>query len=201
MDDGNGHQQVQQQLGQFLGLIDVAAHVVQMHGKGEDEADLGQLCGLEGKAAQLVPGVVVGITGVVADGERADRNVADEQGGQNQAPGQHHMHRPHLDKAAVVDAGQQQSNDQTDAGRTGLHQRAAVIADAGDLAGDLVHGKAVSLLRRPRGQRHTGHHAAENTQQKINFIRPPEILPNALQESTFLSCLAGQLRAPAATPF
>ena len=80
-------------------------------------------------------------------------------------------------------------------------ERPAVIADAGDLAGDLVHGKAVSLLRRPRGQRHTGHHAAENTQQKINFIRPPEILPNALQESTFLSCLAGQLRAPAATPF
>ena len=181
MDDGNGHQQVQQQLGQFLWLIDVAAHIVQMHGKGEDEADLGQLCGLEGKAAQLVPGVVVGITGVVADGERADRNVSDEQGGQNQAPGQHHMHRPHLDKAAVVDAGQQQSNDQTDAGRTGLHQRTAVVADAGDLAGDRVGGKPVALFGGPGRQCQHRHGAAEDAQQQVDLVSPFPILSNAFQ--------------------
>ena len=86
MDDGDGHQQVQQQLCQLLWLIDAAAHIVQVHGKGEDEADLCQLSGLEGKAAQLVPGVVIGITGVEADGQRADGHVADEQGGQHKAP-------------------------------------------------------------------------------------------------------------------
>ena len=70
MDDSNGHQQVQQQLCQLFWLIDAAAHVVQVHGKGQDKADLCQLCGLKGKAAQFIPGVVVGITGVVADGQR-----------------------------------------------------------------------------------------------------------------------------------
>ena len=51
------------------------------------------------------------------------------------------MHRPHLDKAAVVDAGEQQRDHDAKHRRTGLHQRAAVIADAGNGTSDLVRGK------------------------------------------------------------
>lgn len=67
---------MQQKLYQLLWLVDAAAHIVQVHGKGKDKADLCQLRGLEGKAAQLVPGVVVGVTGVEADGQRADGHIA-----------------------------------------------------------------------------------------------------------------------------
>ena len=45
--------------------------VIEMHGKGQDKADLGKLGGLQGKAAQLVPAVVVGAARIVADGKRA----------------------------------------------------------------------------------------------------------------------------------
>ena len=184
MDDGDGHQQVQQQLGQLLWLIDAAAHIVQVHGKGEDEADLCQLSGLEGKAAQLVPGVVIGITGVEADGQRADGHVADEQGGQHKAPCQGHMHRPHLDEAAVIDAGEQQRKDDAQHRRTGLHQRTAVIADADNSTGELIGGKAAALLCGPGGQCYHSHGAAEDAQQQVELIRPLQILSNAFQEST-----------------
>ena len=70
MDDEDGHCQMQQQLAQLLWLVEPGAHIVQVHGKGQDKADLGQLRGLQGKAPQLVPGIVVGITRVVADGQR-----------------------------------------------------------------------------------------------------------------------------------
>ena len=103
MDDGNGHQQMQQQLCQLLWLIDAAAHVVQVHGKGQDKADLCQLGGLEGKAAQLVPGVVVGVACIVANGQRADGHIADEQGGEHHAPGDGNVDWPHLDEAPVID--------------------------------------------------------------------------------------------------
>ena len=59
------------------------------------------------------------------------------------------MHRPHLDKAAVVDAGQQQRDHKADDGCARLHQRTAVVADAGDSAGHLVHRKAAALLGGP----------------------------------------------------
>ena len=140
---------MQQKLYQLLWLVDAAAHIVQVHGKGKDKADLCQLRGLEGKAAQLVPGVVVGVTGVEADGQRADGHIADEQRGQHQTPCQGYMHRPHLDKAAVVDAGEQQRDHDAKHRRTGLHQRAAVIADAGNGTSDLVRGKTVALLCGP----------------------------------------------------
>ena len=184
MDDGDGGQQVQQQLCQLLGLVDAAAHVVQVHGKGEDEADLRQLGGLEGEACQLVPGVVVGVARVVADGQRADAHVADEQGGQHQSPGDSHMHRPYLHEAAVVDAGEQQRHAQAQHGCTALHHGAAVVADAGDGTGEFVHGKAIALLRGPGRQRHHGHGAAEDAQQQVEFIGPFPILSNAFQEST-----------------
>ena len=184
MDDGDGHQQVQQQLCQLLGLIDAAAHIVQMHGKGENEADLCQFGGLEGKAAQLVPGVVIGITGVEADGQRADGHVADEQGGQHKAPCQGHMHRPHLDEAAVVDAGEQQRKDDAQHRRTGLHQCTAVIADADNGTGELIGSKAAALFCGPGGQCHHSHGAAEDAQQQVELIRPLQILSNAFQEST-----------------
>ena len=103
MDDEDGDGQMQQQLAQLLRLVDAPPHIVQVHRKGQDEADLGQLGGLQGEAAQLVPGVVVGVARIVADGQRADGHVPDEQRRQHQAPGQGHMHRPHLDEAAVVD--------------------------------------------------------------------------------------------------
>ena len=164
MDDGNGHQQMQQQLCQLFWLVDAAAHVVQVHGKGQDKADLCQLCGLKGKAAQFIPGVVVGITGVVADGQRADGHVADDQRGQHQTPRQHNVHRPHLYKAAVVHAGEQQRNHDANGGSARLHQCAAVVANADDGAGHLVGGKAVALLGCPGGQRQHRHHAAENAQ-------------------------------------
>ena len=188
MDDEDGDGQMQQQLAQLLRLIDAPPHIVQVHRKGQDEADLGQLGGLQGEAAQLVPGVVVGVARIVADGQRADGHVPDEQRRQHQAPGQGHMHRPHLDEAAVVDVGQQQRHHDADEGRNALHQRAAVVADAGDLARDLIHGKSIALLRRPGRQRHTGHYAAENAQQQVHFIRSFEISLNALQRSTALSC-------------
>ena len=46
MDDEDGHGQMQQQLAQFLWLVEPGAHIVQVHGKGQDKADLGQLRGL-----------------------------------------------------------------------------------------------------------------------------------------------------------
>ena len=155
-----------------------------MHGKGEDETDLCQLRGLEGEAAQLVPGVVIGITGVEADGQRANGHVADEQGGQHKAPCQGHVHRPHLHQAAVIDIGQQHRNDQPDEGCTCLHRRPAVIAQTGDLACDLIHGKAIALLGCPARKRCHSHHAAEDAQQQVELIRPLQILSNAFQEST-----------------
>ena len=188
MDDEDGDGQMQQQLAQLLRLVDAPPHIVQVHRKGQDEADLGQLRGLQGEAAQLVPGVVVGVARIVANGQRADGHVPDEQRRQHQTPGQGHMHRPHFDEAAVVDVGQQQRHHDADEGRNALHQRAAVVADAGDLARDLIHGKSIALLRRPGRQRHTGHYAAENAQQQVHFIRSFKISLNALQRSTALSC-------------
>ena len=187
MDDGNGHQQVQQQLCQLFWLVDAAAHVVQVHGKGQDKADLCQLCGLKGKAAQFIPGVVVGITGVVADGQRADGHVADDQRGQHQTPRQHNVHRPHLYKAAVVHAGEQQRNHDANGGSARLHQCAAVVANADDGTGHLVGGKAVALLSCPRGQCQHRHHAAENAQQQIHLIGALKILSNAIQRKHRLS--------------
>ena len=178
---------MQQKLYQLLWLVDAAAHIVQVHGKGQDKADLCQLCGLKGKAAQLVPGVVVGITGVVADGQRADGYVADDQRGQHQTPRQHNVHRPHLYKAAVVHAGEQQRDHDAKHRRTGLHQRAAVIANADDGTGHLVGGKAVALLSCPRGQRQHRHNTAENAQQQIHLIGALKILSNAIQGKHRLS--------------
>ena len=187
MDDSNGHQQVQQQLCQLFWLIDAAAHVVQVHGKGQDKADLCQLCGLKGKAAQFIPGVVVGITGVVADGQRADGHVADDQRGQHKTPRQHNVHRPHLYKAAVVHAGEQQRNHDANGGSARLHQCAAVVANADDGTGHLIGGKAVALLGCPGGQCQHRHHAAENAQQQIHLIGALKILSNAIQRKHRLS--------------
>ena len=187
MDDGNGHQQVQQQLCQLLWLVDAAAHVVQVHGKGQNKADLCQLCGLKGKAAKLVPRVVVGITGVVADGQWADGYVADDQCGQHQTPRQGNMHRPHLYKAAVVHAGEQQRDHDANDGSARLHQCAAVVANADDGTGHLVGGKAIALLGCPGGQRQHRHNAAENAQQQIDLIGALKILSNAIQGKHRLS--------------
>ena len=94
------------------------------------------------------------------------------------------MHRPHLDKAAVVDAGEQQCDHDAKPGCCRLHQRAAVIADAGNGTSDLVRGKAVALLCGPGGKSHHRHGAAEDAQQKIDLIGSFKILSNAFQEST-----------------
>lgn len=187
MNDGNGHQQVQQQLCQLLWLVDAAAHIIQVHGKGQDKADLCQLCGLKGKAAQLVPRVVVGIAGIVADGQRADGYVADDQRGQHQTPRQHNVHRPHLYKAAVVHAGEQQRDHDANGGSARLHHCAAVVANADDGSGHLVSSKAAALLGCPRGQRQHRHHAAENAQQQIHLIGALKILSNAIQGKHRLS--------------
>ena len=103
VDDEDGDQHVQQQLAQLLGLVDLTTDIVQVHGKGQDKADLCQLGGLEGKAAQLVPGVVVGVACIVANGQRADGHIADEQGGEHHAPGDGNVDWPHLDEAPVID--------------------------------------------------------------------------------------------------
>ena len=58
-------------LGKLGGLVHMIPGVIEMHGKGQDKADLGKLGGLQSKAAQLVPAVVVGAARIVADGKRA----------------------------------------------------------------------------------------------------------------------------------
>ena len=175
---------MQQQLAQLFGLIDPVADVVQVHGKGQDEADLGQLSGLEGKAAQLVPGIVVGVAGIVADGEGPQGQVVDHQGGQNQPPGEDHMEWPDLDQLPVVDGGQQQRRrNPQDRGRR-LDQGPAEIADAGDLAGDLIHCKAAALFRRPGGQHQHRHGAAEQTEKQIDLVGPFGIQSNAFEHKS-----------------
>ena len=94
------------------------------------------------------------------------------------------MHRPHLDEAAVIDAGEQQRKDDAQHRRTGLHQRTAVIADADNGTGELIGRKAAALLCGPGGQCHHSHGAAEDAQQQVELIRPLQILSNAFQEST-----------------
>ena len=141
---------MEQQLAQLFRLVEAAADIVQMHGKGKDEAYLCQLGRLEGEAAQLVPGIVVGVARVVADGQRAEGHVADDQRGQHEAPCEHHMDGPDIDEAAVVDVGQKDGHQDADGRCARLHHGPAVVADAGDLAGELIHGKAAALLRRPR---------------------------------------------------
>ena len=187
MDDEDGHCQMQQQLAQLLRLVEPGAHIVQVHGKSQDKADLGQLRGLQGKTSQLVPGIVVGIACVVADGQRADAHIAQHQRGQHHAPGQGYVHRPHLHQAAVIDIGQQHRNDQPDEGCTRLHRRPAVIAQTGDLACDLIHGKAIALLGCPARKRCHSHHAAEDAQQQVSFIGALEVAPNVFQTKTPLS--------------
>ncbi len=68
--------------------------------------------------------------------------------------------------------------------RTGLHQRTAVIADAGNGTSDLVRGKAVALFGGPGRKSQHRHGAAEDAQQQIDLIRSFKILSNAFQEST-----------------
>lgn len=87
MDDADRHEEMEQQLAQLFRLVEAAADIVQMHGEGKDEAYLCQLGRLEGEAAQFVPGIVVGVARVVADGQRADGHIADDQRGQQ---------RPHV---------------------------------------------------------------------------------------------------------
>ena len=191
---------MQQQLAQLLWLVEPGAHIVQVHGKSQDKADLGQLCGLQGKTSQLVPGIVVGITRVVADGQRADAHIAQHQRGQHHAPGQGHVHRPHLHQAAVIDIGQQHRNDQPDEGCTRLHRRPAVIAQTGDLAGDLIHGKAITLLGCPARKRCHSHHAAEDAQQQVSFISALEVAPNVFQTKTPLSFIGSPAQVCFARP-
>ena len=191
---------MQQQLAQLLRLVEPGPHIVQVHGKGQDKADLGQLCGLQGKAPQLVPGIVVGITRVIADGQRADAHIAQHQRGQHHAPGQGHVHRPHLHQAAVIDIGQQHRNDQPDEGCTRLHRRPAVIAQPGDLACDLIHGKAIALLGCPARKRCHCHHAAEDAQQQVSFISAPEVTPNVFQPKTPLSFIGSPAQVCFARP-
>ena len=150
VDDADRHEEMEQQLAQLFRLVEAAADIVQMHGKGKDEAYLCQLGRLEGEAAQLVPGIVVGVARVVADGQRAEGHVADDQRGQHEAPCEHHMDGPDIDEAAVVDVGQKDGHQDADGRCARLHHGPAVVADAGDLAGELIHGKAAALLRRPR---------------------------------------------------
>ena len=198
VDQQDRRHQVRQQLGQLPGLVDPAADIVQVHGKGQDKADLGQLGGLEGEASQPVPGIVVGVAGVVADGQRPQSQVVDEQGGQHQPPGERHMEGPHLDQAAVVHRGQQQGDEHPRPRGSRLDQRPAVIPDAGDLAGDLVHRKAAALLRCPGGQHQHGHGAAEQAQQQIDLVGPFRIHSNGFEHksTTFLVRTPG--RAPGA---
>ena len=184
VDDGDGHKEMEQQLAQLLRLVEPAADVVQVHGEGEDEADLRQLGGLEGEAAQLIPRVVVGVACIVADGQRADAHVADDQRGQHEAPCEGHMDGPDVDEAAVVDVGQEDGHRDADGGCACLHHGPAVVADAGDLAGQPIHGEAVSLLCGPRRQRQHSHRAAEQAEQEIGLVRPLPISLNAFQKST-----------------
>ena len=188
VDKQDGRKEMRQQFEQLLGLVDAAADVVQVHGKGQDKADFGQLGGLEGEASQPVPGIVVGVAGVVADGQRPQRQVMDEQRGQHQPPGERHMERPHLDQAAVINGGQRQRDQHPHPRGRRLDQRPAVVADAGDLAGDLVHSKAAPLFRRPGGQHQHGHGAAEQAQQQIDLVGPFRIYSNRFEHksTTFL---------------
>ena len=121
---------------------------------------------------------------VVADGQRADAHIADEQRGQHKAPRYGNVHRPHLDEAAVIDVREQDGHHKADARRARLHHGPAVIAHAGDGPGHLVHRKAAALLCGPGGQCHHSHGTAEDAQQQVELIRPLQILSNAFQEST-----------------
>ena len=178
---------MEQQLAQLFRLVEAAADIVQMHGEGEDEAYLCQLGRLEGEAAQLVPGIVVGVARVVADGQRADGHIADDQRGQHEAPCEHHMDGPDIDQAAVVDVGQKDGHQDADGRCARLHHGPAVVADAGDLAGELIHGKAAALLRRPRRQRQHRHRAAEQAEQQVHLVCPFPISLNAFQKKHHLS--------------
>ena len=200
VDDEDGDKHVQQQLAQLLGLVDLTTDIVQVHGKGQDKADLCQLRGLQGKAPQLVPGIVVGITRVIADGQRADAHIAQHQRGQHHAPGQGHVHRPHLHQAAVIDVGQQHRNDQPNESRACLHRRPAVIAQTGDLACDLIHGKAIALLGCPARKCCHSHYAAEDTQQQVSFIGALEVAPNVFQTKTPLSFIGSPAQVCFARP-
>ena len=182
---------MEQQLAQLFRLVEAAADIVQMHGEGEDEAYLCQLGRLEGEAAQLVPGIVVGVARVVADGQRAEGHVADDQRGQHEAPCEHHMDGPDIDEAAVVDVGQKDGRQDADGRCARLHHGPAVVADAGDLAGELIHGKAAALLRRPRRQRQHRHRAAEQAEQQVHLVCPFPISLNAFQKKHHLSVSLG----------
>ena len=56
------------------------------------------------------------------------------------------MDRPDIDEAAVVDVGQKDGHQDADGRCTRLHHGPAVVADAGDLAGELIHGKAAACF-------------------------------------------------------
>ena len=58
------------------------------------------------------------------------------------------------------------------------------VTDAGDLAGELIHGKAAALLCRPRRQRQYRHRAAEQAEQQVHLVCPFPISLNAFQKST-----------------
>ena len=191
---------MEQQLAQLFRLVEAAADIVQMHGEGKDEAYLCQLGRLEGEAAQLVPGIVVGVARVVADGQRAEGHVADDQRGQHEAPCEHHMDGPDVDEAAVVDVGQKDGHQDADGRCARLHHGPAVVADAGDLAGELIHGKAAALLRRPRRQRQHRHRAAEQAEQQVHLVCPFPISLNAFQKSTTFLYLENPASQPGMIP-
>lgn len=64
---------------------------------------------------------------------------------------QHNVHRPHLYKAAVVHAGEQQRDHDANGGSARLHHCAAVVANADDSSGHLIGGKAVFLAAQEDG--------------------------------------------------
>ena len=191
---------MEQQLAQLFRLVEAAADIVQMHGEGKDEAYLCQLGRLEGEAAQLVPGIVVGVARVVANGQRADGHVADDQRGQHEAPCEHHMDGPDIDEAAVVDVGQKDGQQDADGRCARLHHGPAVVADAGELAGELIHGKAAALFRRPRRQRQHRHCAAEQAEQQVHLVCPFPISLNAFQKSTTFLYLENPASQPGMIP-
>ena len=174
----HGGQDVGQQLCQRFWLVDVLAHIVQMHGEGEDEADLCKLGGLQAQGAKADPAVVVGAFGVPAEGQRADAQMG--EGEQHQRPGAHHVHRPDAGQTAVVDAGEHDGAHKAQQAGHPLHKGVAVAAQAGDGAVEGVPGEAPRRLPQA-DQSDDAEHRAEHTGGDVGPVGGLEVLSDDLE--------------------
>ena len=163
------------------------AHIVQVHGEGEDKADFGQLGGLKAQRAEQNPAVVIGVSGRISQFDGPDGESG--QGEQHKPPCDGHMHRPDLSQAPVVDTGEHHRTEQSQQAGCRLHHRIPVIAQAGNLAGERIHSKAAVVHADADEGDHTEGGAA-HAQQKIKPVGGFYILTNDLEHSMAPSVFA-----------